>query len=112
MWVKELLLGNPRRVKDQLGMDKAVFRQFIWRLHTITDVTHTCHVNLDKQVAIFLYTIVTNLSNRKVAECFQWSSDTISKYAPISPRTFLPEPSSVNQMLQLNLDCYHITSIL
>jgi len=38
------------------------------------------HVDLEEQVEIFLYIIVTNLSNRKVAERFQRSGVTISKY--------------------------------
>jgi len=28
-WVKELLAGNPRHVKDQLGMSKHVFRKLV-----------------------------------------------------------------------------------
>jgi len=70
MWVIELLGGNPRRIKDQLGMQK-VFKMFIRKLTSMTNASDTWHVALEEQVAIFLYIIVTNLSNRKVAECFQ-----------------------------------------
>jgi len=80
MWVRELLGGNPQHITDQLGMAKHVFRQLIWKISLQTSATHTCHVGLGEQVAIFLYTMVTNLSNRKVAEHFQRSGDTISKY--------------------------------
>jgi len=80
MWVIELLGGNPRWIKDQLGMQKKVFKMFIRKLTSMTNVSDTWHVALEEQVAIFLYIIVTNLSNRKVAECFQCSSQTISKY--------------------------------
>jgi len=80
MWVRELLGGNPQCIKDQLGMAKHVFRQLILQIASRTSATHTRHVGLDEQVAIFLYTMVTNLSNRKVAEHFQRSGDTISKY--------------------------------
>jgi len=80
MWVNELLSGNPRHIKDQLGMGKHVFRNFVKRLFIMTSASHTWHVDLSEQVAIFLYTIVTKLSNRKVGERFQRSGDTISKY--------------------------------
>ena len=71
MWVKELLGGNPRHIKDQLGMQKKVFRMFIRKLTSMTNASDTWHVVLEEQVSIFLYIIVTNLSNRKVAEHFQ-----------------------------------------
>ena len=71
MWVHELLHGNPRRIKDQLGMEKHVFRQLVRKLFTLTNASHTRHVDLEEQVVIFLYIIVTNLSNRKVGEHFQ-----------------------------------------
>jgi len=80
MWVNELLSGNPRCIKDQLGMGKHVFRKLVKKLFIMTNASHTWHVDLSEQVAIFLYTIVTNLSNRKVGECFQRSGDTISEY--------------------------------
>ena len=80
MWVRELLGGNPQRIKDQLGMAKNLFSQLVRQISLQTSATHTRHVGLDEQVAIFLYTMVTNLSNRKVAEHFQRSGDTISKY--------------------------------
>jgi len=83
-WVHELLHGNPRRIKDQLGMEKHVFRQLVRKLFTLTNVSNTRHVDLEEQVAIFLYIIVTNLSNRKVAERFQRSGNTISKYHYLS----------------------------
>src|SRR5882724_482064 len=85
MWVTELLGGNPRCIKDQLGMDKHVFLMFVRKLFTMTSANHSWYVNLTEKVAIFLYTMVTNLSNRKVGECFQRSGDTISKYVfPLS----------------------------
>jgi len=71
MWVKELLGVNPRCIKDQLGMQKKMFRMFIRKLTSMTNASDTWHVVLEEQVSIFLYIIVTNLSNRKVAEHFQ-----------------------------------------
>jgi len=65
-------------LKINLGW-KHVFRQLVRKLFTLTNVSNTHHVDLEEQVAIFLYIIVTNLSNRKVAEHFQQSGNTISK---------------------------------
>jgi len=50
-------------------MEKHVFRQLVRKLFTLTNASHTHHVDLEEQV--FLYIIVTNLSIRKVAEHFQ-----------------------------------------
>src|SRR5882724_2606818 len=80
MWVTELLGGNPRCIKDQLGMDKHVFLKFVRKIFTMTSANHSWHVDLAEKVAIFLYTMVTNLSNWNVGEHFQRSDDTISKY--------------------------------
>jgi len=65
MWITELLGGNPRHIKDQLGMEKHVFLKFVRKLFTMTSANHSWHVDLAEKVAIFLYTMVTNLSNRK-----------------------------------------------
>jgi len=70
VWVTELLGGNPRHIKDQLGMEKHVFLMFVRKLFTMTSANHTWHVDLAEQVAVFLYIMVTNLSNRKVSEHF------------------------------------------
>ena len=40
---------------------------------------HSRYMSTEEQVTIFLYTVVTNLPNRKVAERFQRSSETISR---------------------------------
>ena len=80
MWVTELLGGNPRCIKDQLGMEKHVFLKFVRKLFIMTSANHSRHVDLAEQVAMFLYTMVTNLYNRKVGEHFQRSGATTSKY--------------------------------
>jgi len=71
MWVRELLGGNPQHIKDQLGWPNMYSGKLTLQIASQTVQTHTRHVDLDEQVAIFLYTMVTNLSNRKVAEHFK-----------------------------------------
>ena len=41
MWVNEMLSGNPRHIKDQLGMGKHVFRKFVKKLFILTNSSHT-----------------------------------------------------------------------
>jgi|SRR5882724_5139078 len=111
MWATELLGGNPRHIKDQLGMEKQVLLKFVRKLFTMTSANHTQHVDLAEQVAIFLYIMVTNLSNRKVSEHLQQSGDTISKYKfSLSPS--LPWLISAHLSDASNPECCHIPSFL
>ena len=78
-WLTELYKGNPHRFKEQLGMHKHVFLRLVKELKKKTGLWDTRWVRTEEQVAIFCYALVTNLSNRKIAERFQRSGDTISK---------------------------------
>jgi len=49
MWVHELLHGNPRCIKDQLGMEKHVFCQLVRKLFAFTKACHTHHVDLESR---------------------------------------------------------------
>ena len=78
-WVKELREGHDKRMENNLGMARHVFKKFVTMLIDKGGLGHTRYMTPVEQVAIFLYFIVTNSSNRKVAEWFQRSGDTISK---------------------------------
>lgn len=79
-WVRELLRGHPQRIKDVLGVQKHVFLAFRAELVVYCGLRPSRGISVDEQVAIFLYMVVTNLPNRQVAERFQRSGDTISRY--------------------------------
>ncbi|EJD45179.1 transposase [Auricularia subglabra TFB-10046 SS5] len=79
MWVRELLAGHPARIYDNMAMRQHVFRRLSEWLAVRCDLTDTRWVTKEEQLAIFLYACVTNLSNRKLAERFQRSGDTISR---------------------------------
>lgn len=79
-WVLELLGGNIHRMEEQLGMRKHVFERLVDTLWEV-GLRHTPHITIQEQVAIFLYTVTTALPNRKIAERFQRSGDTISRFA-------------------------------
>jgi len=78
-WVQELLNGHPDRIKNELGMRKNVFCALVQELQAC-GLRDSKYIQLDEQVAIFLYTCVTGLSSRHVAERFQHSHMTIQKY--------------------------------
>lgn len=80
-WVNELIHGHPDRIWNELGMRLHVYLFFVHELRTICGLTDSRRgVSVEEQAAIFLYMCVTGLSVRHVAERFQRSNDTISRY--------------------------------
>ena len=77
-WVIELIVGHPERIRCELGVHAHVSESLINDLRNLGH-TDSCHVSLEEQLAIFLYTCVTGLTVRHVAERFQRSNDTISR---------------------------------
>ena len=80
-WVKELIHGHPNRIWTELSMRLHVFIALVLELRLVGGLADSRYVGLEEQVAIFLYICVTGLSIRHVAERFQRSNETISKYA-------------------------------
>lgn len=79
-WLTELLgTRNKHRFYEQLGLNKDTFLELVRELENLDLIKHTRYMSTEEQVAIFLYSVVTNLSNRKVAERFQRSGETISR---------------------------------
>jgi hypothetical protein len=76
-WVIELLTGHPECIRCELGMHANAFVELITELHTMGH-SDSKFVSLKEQLAIFLYTSMTGLSIRHVAERFQWSNKMIS----------------------------------
>jgi hypothetical protein len=77
-WVKELLCGHPKQIRNELGMHKHVFQELIFTLRHLGH-RDSKYITLEEQVAIFLYTYVTGLTSGHVGERFQHTSETISK---------------------------------
>ena len=80
-WLQELQNGNEYRMWNNLGMKKHVFKRFVAMLESKGGIGPTRYMSPEEQIGIFLYFAVTNGSNRKVAERFQRSGDTISRCA-------------------------------
>lgn len=76
-WVIELLTGHPERIRCELGMHANAFVELISELRTMGH-SDSRFVSLEEQLAIFLYTSVTGLSIRHVAERFQCLNKMIS----------------------------------
>jgi hypothetical protein len=77
-WIDELLGGHPTHFRDQMGMAPHVFRKLLQVLRDKVGIADTKYVSAEEQLAIFLYMVVTGLSNRKIQARFQRSADTIS----------------------------------
>ena len=82
-WVRELLTGHPIRFSDALAMPKHVYLKLVKELQLYSGLTHSKHVQLKEQVALFLHFCKTGGSVRDLWERFQHSPDTISKYVDI-----------------------------
>ena len=79
-WVRELLTGHPKRIRNELGVHRRTFITLVKVLQAPEiGLQSSRHVSIEEQVLIFLYTVVTGLSCSHVGERFQRSSDTISK---------------------------------
>jgi hypothetical protein len=75
-WVIKLLTGHPECIRCELGMHANAFVELISKLHTMGH-SDSKFVSLKEQLAIFIYTSVTDLTIRHVAERFQCSNETI-----------------------------------
>jgi hypothetical protein len=83
-WIDELLQSNNAfRFRDQFGLRREVFKRLVAELQKRVQLRSTRYVNVQERVAIFLYAVVTNISNRKLQERFQRSGDTISKFVSL-----------------------------
>ena len=66
-WVTELLEGHPKRIRNELGVHKMVFRILVAELQN-AGYHATRNISSKEQLAIFLYTCVTGLSIRHISE--------------------------------------------
>ena len=77
-WVHELLNGHPERIWNELGIYQSTFTLLIKALQVL-GLQSSCHIPIEEQLSIFLYSAVTGLSCTHVGERFQRSLDTITK---------------------------------
>jgi hypothetical protein len=77
-WVDELLSGHPRRIRNELGINRGTFTLLRRALQGL-DIDSSRHVSIEEQLSIFLYTAVTGMGCIHVGERFQRSSNTVTK---------------------------------
>jgi hypothetical protein len=79
-WVQELLARHPKRIWNELGLHRSTFTLLIKAIKApAVSLQSSCHVSIEEQLLIFLYTAVTGMSCTHIGEHFQRSSDTITK---------------------------------
>lgn len=79
-YVIELMNGHAGRCFDMLRMEPPVLQELCEQLKEKTGLKDSRYVTALEQLAIFLLVLSHNESNRVVAERFQHSGETISKY--------------------------------
>ena len=77
-WIHELLTGHPEHIWNELGVYWSTFILLVKALQML-GLQSSCHVSIEEQLSIFLYTAVIGLSCTHVAEWFQRSTATITK---------------------------------
>lgn len=102
-WVDELLSGHPDHICCKLEVRREVFIELIAVLHSF-GFGDSKYVQLEEQLAIFLYMCVTGLTIRHTGECFQRSNETILKYFCRMLGIFSSEPFYTTYVILPNAD--------
>ena len=90
-WVEELLEGHPGHIHCELGVSREVFLELVSVLCGF-GFGSSRYVDIEEQLAIFLYMSVTGLTIRHTGERFQRSNNMISKYFHRMLGIFSTEP--------------------
>ena len=69
-WVEELLEGHPGHIHCELGVSREVFLELVSVLHGFS-FGSSRYVDIEEQLAIFLYMSVTGLTIQHTGERFQ-----------------------------------------
>jgi hypothetical protein len=78
--VQEILTGHEILSKRNFRMELSVFHALVHKLREKQLLTDSRVVSVEEQVAIFLYALAKNASNETLADFFQHSGETISRY--------------------------------
>ena len=68
-WVEELLGRHLQCIRNELGINRGTFI-LLYKSIQLLSIDSSCHVSIDKQLAIFLYTVVTGMGCIHVGEHF------------------------------------------
>ena len=80
MYTLEFLAGHEARCYESFRMEKHVFMNLCNTLKVVANLNNGKNVSVEEAVAMFLIIICHNLRHRVVAERFQHSLHTVSKW--------------------------------
>ncbi|KAM0903096.1 hypothetical protein ACQ4PT_018891 [Festuca glaucescens] len=103
MYVKEVLEGHELRCKRDFQMEKHIFHNLVECLRERCLLRDTDFVSMEEQVAIFLYAVSMNASNRTLQGQFQHSGETISRYFHIVLTALMVLSANVIQLPSINV---------
>ncbi|XP_051212617.1 uncharacterized protein [Lolium perenne] len=103
MYVKEVLEGHELRCKRDFRMEKHIFHNLVECLRERCLLRDTDFVSIEEQVAIFLYAVSKNASNRTLQGQFQHSGETISRYFHIVLNALMILSTSIIQLPPINV---------
>jgi hypothetical protein len=78
-YIQELLTSHPRRISEVLRMPLDTFLSLCTWLKSRDLLKASTNVTIEEQIAIFMYIVGQNASNRSAQERFQHSGETISR---------------------------------
>ncbi|KAL4367185.1 hypothetical protein GQ457_05G027840 [Hibiscus cannabinus] len=79
-YIMEILSGNPTVCYEMLRMKKHVFQNFCDRLKVENFLEDEKKVSVEEAVAMFLFIIGQNATQRLIADRFQHSTETVSTW--------------------------------
>jgi hypothetical protein len=100
--VEELLQGHKVRARREFRMEKEIFCKLVDLLTDSNSLTNGRDVSVDEQLAIFLFCLSTNASNRSIQERFQHSGETISRYFNLVLEAIVSLSSRMIQLPPIN----------
>jgi hypothetical protein len=103
LYVKEVLEGHELRCKQDFWMEKHIFHSLVECLRDRCRLRDTDYVSVEEQVAIFLYAVSKNASNRTLQGRFQHSGETISRYFHIVLNALMILSASLIRLPPINV---------
>lgn len=102
-YVSEVLKGHELVCKREFRMEKAIFHKLVDLLRERNLLQDTRGVAVEEQVAIFMYAISKNASNRDLQWRFQHSGETISRHFGAVLQAMVAMTGSLIQLPTVNI---------
>jgi hypothetical protein len=100
--VEELLEGHKVQTRQEFRTEKENFCKLVEVLHDSNLLANNREVSVEEQLALFLFFLSTNASNRSVQERFQHSGEIVSRYFNTVLEAILSLSLRLIQLLSIN----------